>query len=214
LPPGLRAGIITYHLTFAQDAIISATSISLLDRLRRQSDTVAWKRFVDLYEPLLLRWLRRQGVRPQDAGDLIQEVLGVVVRELPDFQHNQRPGAFRAWLRTILVNRVRGFWRARQTQPLALGDTPEQDLEQLADSDADLSRLWDQEHDRHVLRRLMELIEPEFAPATWQAFRRVTLEEQPAAVVAGELGLSVNAVWLAKSPVLRRLREESHGLLD
>src|SRR4051794_32735729 len=100
---------------------MSETSISLLDRLRLQSDAAAWKRFVDLYSPLLVSWLRRQGVRAQDADDLVQEVLGVVVRELPGFRHNQRPGAFRAWLRAILVNRHRAFWRAHRTQPIAAG---------------------------------------------------------------------------------------------
>jgi RNA polymerase sigma-70 factor (ECF subfamily) len=173
-------------------------------------DDAAWKRFVDLYSPLLPSWLRRQGVRSQDADDLVQEVLGVVVRELPEFRHNRRPGAFRSWLRTILVNRLRGFWRARQGQPGAAG----QELEQLEDPNGALSRLWDLEHDRHVLARLMELIQPEFALATWQAFWRTTVDEEPAAAVARELGLSVNAVWLAKSHVLRRLRQESRDLLD
>src|SRR5438093_1544483 len=181
---------------------MSATSIGLLDRLRLPSDAASWKRFVDLYAPLLLRWLRHQGVRSQDADDLVQEVLGVVVRELPAFQHNQRPGAFRTWLRTILMHRLRAFWRARKFQPVAAGGEAELELEELEGRADDLGRLWDDEHDRHVLRRLMELIEPEFAPATWEAFRRVTLEEQPAATVARELGLSVNSVWLAKSRVL------------
>jgi RNA polymerase sigma-70 factor (ECF subfamily) len=192
------------------DETISATSISLLDRLRLQPDAASWKRFTDLYAPLLGGWLRRQGVQPQDADDLVQEVLGVVVRELPHFEHNQRPGAFRSWLRTILANRLRAFWRKRHGQPAAAG----QELEQLEDPEASLSRLWDQEHDRYILGRLLELIEPEFAPATWQAFRRVTLDEQSPAAVARDLGLSVNAVWLAKSRVLRRLRQESRLLLD
>jgi RNA polymerase sigma-70 factor (ECF subfamily) len=193
---------------------MSETSISLLDRLRLRSDGTSWKRFVDLYSPLLQGWLRHQGVRAQDADDLVQEVLGVVVKELPEFRHNQRPGAFRAWLRTILTNRLRAFWRARKTQCASAGGLPPQDLEQVEDSADNLGDLWNQEHDRHVLRRLMELIEPEFTPATWQAFRSVTLEGEPACAVANRLGLTVNAVWLAKSRVLRRLREESRGLLD
>jgi RNA polymerase sigma-70 factor (ECF subfamily) len=189
----------------------SETSLSLLERLRQHPDAAAWKQFVDLYAPLLHRWLRRRKVPPQDADDLLQEVLGVVVRELPDFRHNQRPGAFRAWLRTILVHRLRGYWRARQTRPIASGDAASLDVEDL---EADRDRYWDREHDLHVLRRLMELVEPDFTPATWQAFRRVTFEGQSAAAVARDLGLSVNAVWLARSRVLRRLREQSRGLLD
>jgi RNA polymerase sigma-70 factor (ECF subfamily) len=193
---------------------MSETSFSLLDRLRLQSDEASWKRFVDLYRPLLHGWLRRQEVRAQDADDLVQEVLGVVVREMPNFQHNQRPGAFRAWLRTILTNRLHAFRRAHRTLPITAGGSSGQDLELVEDPEDDFVALWDQEHDQHVLRRLMELVKPEFTPATWQAFRSVTLEGEPASAVAGRLGLTLNAVWLAKSRVLRRLREESRGLLD
>jgi RNA polymerase sigma-70 factor (ECF subfamily) len=191
------------------------TSMSLLDRLRERPDEAAWQRLVDLYSPWVHGWLRRQGVAPADADDLVQDVLGVVVRELPQFQHAQRKGAFRCWLRTITVNRLRGFWRSQQTRPVATGDSDmERRLEELADPDSDLSRLWDQDHDQHVLRRLLELVEPEFAPATWQAFRRVALEGGRPAAVAADLGLSVNAVLLAKSRVLRRLRQEAQGLVD
>ena len=40
------------------------------------------------------------------------------------------------------------------------------------------------------------------------------VRDRPAADVAAELGISVNSVYLAKSRVLRRLREELAGLLD
>ena len=187
------------------------TSASLLERLRTQPDDRSWRRLVDLYTPLLHGWLRRYGARPQDADDLVQEVLAVVVRELPQFRHGGRRGAFRSWLRTILVHRVRAFWRSDRAHPVA---NAEGVLDQLEDPDSGLSRLWDEEHDRHVLRRLLELIEGDFEPATWQAFRRVALDGERAAVVADALGTSVNAVLLAKSRVLRRLRQEARGLVD
>src|SRR5262245_12135499 len=101
----------------APDSPASATSLSLLERLRRQPDAGSWRRLVDLYSPLLHAWLRRHGVQPHDTDDLVQEVLSVLVRELPQFQHNQRPGAFRAWLHGILVHRLRAFWRSRGAQP-------------------------------------------------------------------------------------------------
>ena len=60
----------------------------------------------------------------------------------------------------------------------------------------------------------MKLVQPEFTEATWQAFRRLALDGAAAKVVAGELGLSVNAVLIAKSRVLSRLRQEARGLVD
>jgi RNA polymerase sigma-70 factor (ECF subfamily) len=190
------------------------TSTSLLDRLHAQPDEVAWQRRVDIYTPLIRGWIRRHWTADADVDDLVQEVLAVVIRKLPEFQHNQRTGAFRTWLRAITANCLRDFWRSRRRAP-APGDADvARAVEQLADPASGLSRLWDQEHDRHVARRLMELIEPEFERRTWRAFQRVAIDGVSADRAAAELGISVNAVFIAKSRVLARLRRESAGLID
>jgi RNA polymerase sigma-70 factor (ECF subfamily) len=191
------------------------TPVSLLERLRLRPDAGSWQRLVDLYTPLIQDWLRRQGLRPPDVDDLTQDVLGVLVQEMPRFEHDGRPGAFRRWLRNVTVNRLRTFWRARDRRPVAPGGSDFGEvLDQLADPSSGLSAAWDRDHDRHVLRRLLELLEPEFEPATWRAFRLLVLEGRPTADVAAEVGLSVNAVRIAKSRVLSRLRRESAGLVD
>jgi RNA polymerase sigma-70 factor (ECF subfamily) len=191
------------------------TSISLLDRLRCESADQDWRRLVDLYTPLIRGWLQREQVRPQDVEDLVQEVLSVVVREMPRFEHSRRTGAFRCWLRTITVHRLRDFWRLRRGMPEAVGDSDFLNrLDQFEDPDSDLSRQWDEEHDRFVVGRLLQLMEAQFEPSTVRAFRGVMLEGRSAAEVAESLGLSVNAVLLAKSRVLQRLRQEARGLVD
>jgi RNA polymerase sigma-70 factor (ECF subfamily) len=191
------------------------TSASLLERLRRQPDAAAWKRLVDLYSPLLRSWLRHNLVPHDDVDDLVQEVMEVLVRELPDFRYDPERGSFRSWLRTIMVNRLRMFWRSRQNRPLATGDSDlARRLIELEDPHSDPSRRWDREHDRHVARRLLELIEPEFETMTWRAFQRVALDGAKPITVAAELGTSLNAVYLAKYRVFRRLREEIQGLTD
>jgi RNA polymerase sigma-70 factor (ECF subfamily) len=194
---------------------MSGTSVSLLERLRRQPDAASWQRLVAVYTPLIEGWLRRHLLPDADTDDLVQEVLAVVVRELPRFEHSRRPGAFRSWLRTITAHRLGDFWRARHNRPEATGDSDFlKRLAQLEDPASGLSRLWDEEHDRHVVSRLLEMIRPHFQPATWRAFQGVMLEGQPAAAVAAQLGTSVNAVLLAKSRVLRALRREARGLID
>jgi RNA polymerase sigma-70 factor (ECF subfamily) len=191
------------------------TSVSLLERLSLAPDEQSWKQFVDLYVPLIRGWLRQYSVRKEDAEDLAQEVMTSVVSGLADFHHNQQRGAFRNWLRTATVNQLRALWRTRRGKAAASGDSDiARMLDQMVDPNSSLSRLWNQQHDQHVARRLMELIEPHFERSTWQAFRGVFVDGKDAATVAEELGLSVNAVLLAKSRVLRRLRQESRGLTD
>ena len=189
------------------------TSVSLLERVRLRSDAEAWRRLVELYEPLLNGWLRRYSVPPADAADVVQEVLAVLVRELPEFRHDLRRGAFRRWLRNILLNRLRAFWRSRRRAGESGGEA-EAILGRLEDPSEGLERLWEQEHDRHVLVGLTELLRKEFEPVTWDAFRLAALEGRPYPEVAAALGLSVNAVRIAKSRVLKRMRQEAEGLID
>ena len=92
-----------------------------------------------------------------------------------------------------------------------LEDSP---LMQLADPKSELGSQWDREHDAHVMNRLMELIAPQFEPTTLAAFRRVAVDGVSPAEAAEELALSLNAVLLAKSRVLNRLRQEAKGLID
>ncbi len=88
---------------------MSETSHSLLERLHDGPDESAWRRMVDLYTPLIRGWLGRYALNDSDCDDLVQDVLAVVVRRLPDFQRRPQTGAFRRWLRNITVNCLRGF---------------------------------------------------------------------------------------------------------
>lgn len=190
------------------------TSSSLLVRLRDRADNDAWHRLVCLYSPLLYEWLDRCGLQATEADDLVQEVLMTVAQEMSDFRYDRAKGTFRGWLRTILVHRLRHFRRSRKARPEADGEFYERLLDHLEDERSDLSRVWDREHDQHVVSRLLEMVRGEFEPKTWQAFRLVMLEEKDVAAVAEELHLSRNAVYLAKSRVLQRLRQEAEGLID
>src|SRR3954465_12252243 len=193
---------------------MNETRQSLL--LRAQTgETDAWKDLTDLYRPLILAWLNRQGVPAGDLEDLSQEVLLSVVKHLPGFQHSGHRGAFRAWLRTIVCRRTADYWRAIDAGTLARGGSgATAALQGIAAPDSDLNRQWDEEHDRYVLHCLLALVEEEFEPITLRAFRRLALDGASGAEAARELGLSVAAVYVAKSRVLARIRQEAEGLID
>jgi len=191
---------------------MSETSTGLLLRVRDSADHAAWSRLVTLYSPLLASWIRRARVPSQDAADLVQEVLLAVAREMPAFEYDRSRGSFRGWLRTILTNRVRNYLRARRTTPVEPLDNDV--LEGLADPASEISRSWDEEHDRHVLARLLEAVRPGFGDGVWQAFARVVLDGERAAAVAADLGVSIDSVYQARSRVMARLRRQAAGLLD
>ena len=177
------------------------TPASLLERLRQPAAPAAWNRFVELYTPVLYAWTRRLGLQPADAADLVQDVFTILVQKLPTFQYDKQK-SFHAWLKTVLVNR----WRDKLRRPV---EVPAGAALVAPDEDA----LSETEYRRHVVRRALQLMQSDFKPATWRACWEFVVTGKPAEVVARELGLTINAVYLAKSRVLRRLREELHGLL-
>jgi RNA polymerase sigma-70 factor (ECF subfamily) len=185
------------------------TPLSLLDRLLSHDDAEAWKQFSGLYEPLIRRWVGRLVSRPDSVDDITQEVLKALVEGLPRFRHNRRKGAFRAWLRSITIHRVRRYWRGKRPTVKQLSDA--RDLE---DPRSALSGLWDEEHDRHVVRSLLEKVRPEFDDRTWEIFRRLVFGSSSPREVATDLGCSANVVYIAKARVLKRLRLEAKGLIE
>jgi RNA polymerase sigma factor (sigma-70 family) len=194
---------------------MNETSISLLDRACGESGTESWERLASIYTPLLRVWMRKFQLQDSDAEDIVQEVLLTVSRELLSFEHTGRTGAFRSWLRTILTHRVKSFWKSRNRGPNAKGGSSLlEQLHELEDETSNASRIWDAQHDEHVLARLLEQIRPRFQETTWDAFRRQMYRNEKGRDVARELGISLKAVQLAKSRVLNALRVEAAGLVD
>jgi RNA polymerase sigma-70 factor (ECF subfamily) len=193
---------------------MNETRQSLLLRAQTGEEN-AWKDLTELYRPLIVGWLNRQGVPARDLEDLSQDILLSVVQHLPTFQHSGNRGAFRSWLRTIVCSRAADYWRAGDPGVQGGGGSgASATLQQIEDPDSDLNRHWDEEHDRYVLQCLLDLVGEEFEPATVTAFRRLALEGASGAQAAQELGMSVAAVYVAKSRVLQRIRREAEGLID
>ena len=194
---------------------MNETSLSLLARIRQSDDSDSWNRLVELYAPLMRGWLRSYEVSGADADDLVQDVLTVVSQELPKFNHNERTGAFRSWLRRILVNRLQNYWRRRKQPPPAKGGSSLlEQLKQLEDDNSGLSRIWNEQHDRDVIARLIDLVRPRFQPKTWEAFRRQMFDGQKPGQVAAELGMTLGSVYMARNRVLAALRRETDGIVD
>jgi RNA polymerase sigma-70 factor (ECF subfamily) len=187
---------------------MNTTPVSLLERLHHAPDEAAWARFVHLYSPLLFRWARQAGLDDGDAGDLVQDVFVILLKELPRFDHDPAR-SFRAWLKTVVLNRWRNQVKRQARAPALHGDGPLNDVPA-----ADDSFFEEQEYRRQLLLRALDLLRDEFQPATWQAFHEHGMSGRPAAEVAAELATSVGAVYAAKCRVLGRLREHLRGLLE
>jgi RNA polymerase sigma-70 factor, ECF subfamily len=190
---------------------LGSTSSSLIKRVKSR-DEQAWRRMVRLYGPLVDFWVRRTGLQHADSHDVFQEVFTAVAQGIGRF-HKDRPGdTFRGWLRTIVRSKVADHHRKSAGQPRAIGGSDaNQRLQYIADAnDTESSCAGCDERQalRDLRLRTLELVRSEFEPRSWEAFWRVQIDRRTTKEVAEALGMTLAAVRMAKSRVLRRVREE------
>lgn len=187
------------------------TRPSLLVRIRDAADQEAWRQFVAIYAPMVYRFALRRRLQDADAADLTQEVLRAVARAANRLEYDPRRGSFRAWLFTIARNKFHDHRIRRQRHLPASGDSNVQELieEQPAPEE---EQFWEQEYQHRLFHFAAEQVKDAFEPSTWQAFWRTAIDGKSGKETAKELGLTVAAVYLAKSRVTARLKNEVQRL--
>jgi RNA polymerase sigma factor (sigma-70 family) len=183
------------------------TRASLLVRIRDPQDRESWRLFVELYTPPVLRYCRLRGLQDADAADVTQELMSQVARAMHSFQYTPERGRFRDWLGTVTRRTVNRFLAKEKLGVAGIGGDDTADaLSNLASAEPDPE--WTAEFNAQILRSALDRVRPLFGPTTWQAFASVWLEDRSAAETAAEMGISLQAVYVAKSKVLKRLEAE------
>ena len=191
-----------------------ATRASLLVRLRDPQDEAAWRDFVHLYAPLVYGYARKQGLQEADAADLSQEVLGAVAGSVRRLEYDPRRGAFRNWLFTIVRRRLSDWRAAPSNRPLGSGDTAIQHLLEQSPAVESMEAAWQAEWEQRLVTWACEEARQHVSDSTWQAFWRTAIDGQPGKQVAADLGLTIAAVYHARSRVVARLRELIQSVQD
>jgi RNA polymerase sigma-70 factor (ECF subfamily) len=189
------------------------TRASLLARLRDPQDRAAWQQFVELYGSLVYGFARQRGLQDADAADLTQEVFLAIAQTAGRWHYDPQQGSVRGWLYGVTRNKLAKLLQRRHAQPIGSGDTnAQQRLDQQPDPGCDPQAAWEQEFQQQVFRLAAAEIRDSFAPTTWQAFWQTAVEGKRGSAVAAELGLSVGAVYVARSRVLARLTEQVQSM--
>ncbi len=183
-----------------------STRASLLLCLGDVQDHEAWVEFVTLYEPVVYRLLRQHGLQDDDARDLMQELFLAISRNIDRWKPAHERGAFRAWLRRVARNLVVNWLKSRQHSVLSGGSELHALLDKLPAADEQETIEFDRELQRVLFHRAAERVQTEVQPTTWQAFWETSVTGLPAGEVAGKLGMSVGAVWVAKCRVVARMK--------
>jgi RNA polymerase sigma-70 factor (ECF subfamily) len=184
------------------------TSRTLLERVKNTQNQEAWETLVTIYSPLIFSFVLRQGLRGEDANEVVQEVFARLVVALPQFEYDRQKGTFRGWLLEVTRNKVCDFFRKQNRQLAGTARLQEMLNQQPA------CEWWDAAYAERVLHWAFEQAKPNFEPNTLESFRLIYFEQRKTAEVANTLGISPTAVAVACSKVKQRLEAiiEKEGL--
>lgn len=188
------------------------TRISLILRLPRSADAAAWREFVELYEPLILRFARRRGVQDSDAQDLVQRVFTSVAGAVDRWQPDAKRGRFRAWLFRIARNHLINQAALRRRERPVGGSTQVRRLHSEIDARVLEAADVELEYRRAVFESAAARVKRLVQPATWSAFWETMVVGRSCESVAEELNMSVGAIYVARSRVVARLRAVAEDL--
>jgi RNA polymerase sigma-70 factor (ECF subfamily) len=184
------------------------TRASLLVQIRDGANRAAWQEFVNLYGPVVYGFARNRGLQDADAADIVQDVLRSVSSSIGRLDYDRQQGTFRGWLFTVTRNKVVNFLSARRIRPRGSGDTTTNRLLDAQPNGSDGGDVWELEYQRRVAALAMDRIKEDFQANTWRAFWLTAVEGIGATDAAQQLRMSPGAIYVAKSRVLARLREE------
>lgn len=184
------------------------TRASLLVQLRDGANHGAWQEFLKRYGPVVYGFARKRGLQDADAADVMQDVMRSVSAAIARLDYDRKQGTFRGWLFTISRNKIFNFLSARRIRPRSTGDSSTNRVLESQADDHDGEEEWEMEYHRRLASLAMERIRGEFQEKSWQAFWLTAVDGEAAHEVSKRLGLSTGAIYVAKSRVLARLKEE------
>lgn len=194
------------------DDSFSDTSNTLLSQIRSR-DPAAWQRFSSIYGPIIFAWARRAGLDEHEACDAMQDVFKAVFVSIDHFRKARPEDRFRDWLWTITRRRSIDRLRKKGKTPVAVGGSDARLQFQIIPEDLEEDSENEPGFAAQVMARTLELLKPEFRDKTWKAFVGTAIENKTGEEVANELNMSIGAVYVARSRVMKRIRKELEGLL-
>jgi RNA polymerase sigma factor (sigma-70 family) len=194
-------------------SIAARTSVSLLGRLRHETDEAAWREFVQRYGPLILRWCAKWKLQEADAQDITQVVLVKLGEKMRTFSYDPAR-SFRAYLKTLTHYAWCDFLESRRHAAVGSGDSLVLETLRSIEARDDLVTHLNSEFDKELLEEAMSRVQQRVEPHTWQAFVLTAVEGVSGATAGARLEMKVGTVFKARSKVQQMLQEELRRLED
>ncbi|MBL8860769.1 MAG: RNA polymerase sigma factor [Planctomycetes bacterium] len=184
------------------------TTSTVLARLQRFDDRDAWAAFVDRFRLPIQRFARQQGLSEADSEDVAQETLLGFAQAYRDQGFDRSKGRLSHWLFGIAWRRIDHVRRKGQrvVAERTAADDPTAFWAGVPD-DAQASAAWNEVWETALMEHCLRRARSEVQAQTYRAFELLVLEKRSVEEVAQELGITKNAVYIAKHRVASRIKE-------
>ena len=182
------------------------TTTQLLDELRMTNDTSAWSQFCNHFQPVVVQFAKQLGLSAVDAEDAAQETMATFFKAFSSGRYDPRKGRLSSWLFGVANRVILNLRGHRPLERLVPDKTTGTSFWDLVQDDHSIRQTWETEWRQMVLKKCLEQVQREFDARVFRAselyaVRGISVEE-----VCNELEISRNAVYIAKSRILVRLR--------
>lgn len=188
------------------------TSPTFLDHLRDPSNEAAWRRFVELYCPIVYRLAKRKGLDRDAAEIVVQEFCVRMVRYLQEFQYDRERGRFRGWIRKVATHEIFRYWRKQSAGKPKSTVSIDGDNDIVPDEGED--NWWEGSEIARLLQLALNDIKGQVSTRDYEVFRKLVLDSQTVDTVSLEFGITPNHIYGIKFRLLRMIREQAHRLRE
>lgn len=185
--------------------LATRTTTRLLDALHETDNAPLWAQIDARYRPVIAALARRLGLNDSDAEEVAQQTLSEFVRAYGEGRYDRTKGRLSSWILGIAHHTTLRSLRSTRYAAKGVGQTV---LSEIPDESA-LRSIWTDERDRAILAQAMGILRGESGvdDRTLLAFELVALRGVPATEAAAQSGMSVDQVYVAKSRIVKRLRQ-------
>ncbi|EDM27472.1 probable RNA polymerase sigma-H factor [Lentisphaera araneosa HTCC2155] len=181
------------------------TRRTLLQKLNMGSQ-VAWDDFDQTYRKLILLRGRDRGLSNDELDDLVQIVLINIFKSNSIFKYDGSKGRFRDYLKTIIDRRSFDLIRKRKNALESLNELGDKGIVLSSDDHEVAEKHWEEEWQKHLLEQAIEYISAEVQPQSITIFRMLAQDHMAPEQVAEELDINVDAVYVVKHRMMKRIK--------
>ncbi len=188
-----------------------ATRMTLLQKMQRQHDAAAWQEFVSIYEKYIYGVIFSMSISPEDAGDVLQDVLVKLWKKLPEIDLGQMH-KFRSYLAVTAKNCTYDFFR----REVRRGGNKKVEFEERLHaiesiSEPDVERIAAVEWNNYITAKAMENIARRFSAQALDIFK-ASLEGKEIKTISAEMGVPLSTAYRLRARVKEGLLAEIKAL--